>query len=347
MDFQEGFDVSMLESSHEIRLVQHGENGQTTKLPFSWILVNLVEHCSNHQSEEPNEDRMTILGHSKIGAALIHAFEEKNASVLKDYIDDLINLKVKANGSHCATLMANYLEKLMMEQKSDTEQQNDEKTEQPIKLMKKKSDSPIKIHSEFKNIKEQFSWFNAITNIYPDLVKDIEGQLESSEYLPLNLIALKTAIDKKLTPKFDEFENDAIRELWARDVYQIQSLVEQMMKGKHCGVDDEKMETLRSNWTRIQILRLFLHHIVPPNMEKLLKKTVLAKIKTVWMTLRNPNMKTHTTFKNVIQVLKIINVQAAKLHYTGGVNECIRCGEIPNKAVALPCGHVGCEDCLI
>eukprot|EP00092_Neocalanus_flemingeri_P096724 GFUD01123162.1.p1 GENE.GFUD01123162.1~~GFUD01123162.1.p1 ORF type:complete len:1251 (-),score=310.34 GFUD01123162.1:61-3774(-) len=82
-------------------------------------------------------------------------------------------------------------------------------------------------------------------------------------------------------------------------------------------------------------------------MDPLLKKTVLAKIKTVWMTLKNPDMKTHATFKNVIQVLKIINVQAAKLHYTGGVNECIRCEEIPNCAVALPCGHVGCEDCLL
>ena len=113
------------------------------------------------------------------------------------------------------------------------------------------------------------------------------------------------------------------RESWARDVYQIQSLVEQMMKAKHVGVLDENLESIRSSWTRIQILRLFLHNVIPPNIEKLLKKTVLAKIKTVWMTLRNPNMKTHATFKNVIQVLKIINVQAAKLHYTGGVNECI------------------------
>ena len=65
------------------------------------------------------------------------------------------------------------------------------------------------------------------------------------------------------------------------------------------------------------------------------------------MTLKNPNFKTHLTFKNVMQVLRIISVQGAKLHFTGGVYECIRCGEIPTRAVALPCGDVGCENCLV
>jgi len=57
-------------------------------------------------------------------------------------------------------------------------------------------------------------------------------------------------------------------------------------------------------------------------------------------------MKSFPTFKKVIQILKIINVQAAKLHYTGGVNECVICGETPNEPVALPCSHVGCLACL-
>ena len=158
----------------------------------------------------------------------------------------------------------------------------------------------------------------------------------------------KIAIDKKLTPKFENFVNDETRNLWARDVDQIQSLVEQMMKSKeNDGSDDESIHLIKSSWTRIQILRLFLHHVIPPSIDPILKKTVLGKIKMVWMTLKNPDMKTHASFKNVIQVLKIINDQAAKLHYTGGVNLCIRCGEIPQGAVALSCGHVGCEDCLI
>ena len=64
------------------------------------------------------------------------------------------------------------------------------------------------------------------------------------------------------------------------------------------------------------------------------------------MMIKNPNLKTYTTFKQMIQVLRIINVQAAQLHYTGGVHACIRCGEIPNQPVAIPCGHVGCKNCL-
>ena len=51
-------------------------------------------------------------------------------------------------------------------------------------------------------------------------------------------------------------------------------------------------------------------------------------------------------FKQMIQVLRINDAQAAQLHYTGGVHACIRCGEIPNQPAAIPCGHVGCENCL-
>eukprot|EP00092_Neocalanus_flemingeri_P023314 GFUD01025278.1.p1 GENE.GFUD01025278.1~~GFUD01025278.1.p1 ORF type:complete len:2291 (+),score=510.26 GFUD01025278.1:413-6874(+) len=362
IDIQETYDVSLVETSKEIRLVQYGENNVSTKLPFSWILVNLIDHCCNHKDNEPSN----LLEHSTLGLSLLRVFAENNTSMLKDYIHDFINLKVKTNVVEEVRLLANYLEKLVKETKitqstiedledmdlleKDAKNNEDEiELKQTKRNKERETSSPIDVHVEFKKIEDEVGWFNSITSIYPDLAKDIEDILEKNSTLPLNLAALKTAIEKKLIPKFEVFDNDTTRESWARDVYQMQSIVEQMMKVKHVAVPvlDGNLQSIRSSWTRIQILRLFLHHVIPPNMDPLLKKTVLAKIKTVWMTLKNPDMKTHATFKNVIQVLKIINVQAAKLHYTGGVNECIRCEEIPNCAVALPCGHVGCEDCLL
>ena len=77
-----------------------------------------------------------------------------------------------------------------------------------------------------------------------------------------------------------------------------------------------------------------------------LNKVVCSKLKTVWMTLKDPDLKKHNNFKKLIQVLKILNTSAAKLHFNGGVNECVRCEDVPDRAVALPCGHVGCEACL-
>ena len=267
IDLQEAFDVSLVESSKEIRLFQHGENNFPTKLPFSWVLVNLVEHCSNHQLEDKKDHHSTRLGHSKVGVALLNAFEEKNTSICNDYIDDFVNLKVKSNGVEGVSLIAKCLGKMVEEAKdkqilSEDIKTNEEEIEQDNK--KKQQFSPVDIHSEFKTIKEQVGWFNAIISIHPDLVKDIEELLERSPDLPLNLAALKTSMDKKLTPKFDEFDDDLTRDSWARDVYQIQSLVEQMMKVKYAGVENENLESVRSSWTRIQILRLFLHNVIPP-----------------------------------------------------------------------------------
>eukprot|EP00090_Calanus_glacialis_P031123 TRINITY_DN5102_c0_g1_i8.p1 TRINITY_DN5102_c0_g1~~TRINITY_DN5102_c0_g1_i8.p1 ORF type:complete len:2193 (-),score=498.77 TRINITY_DN5102_c0_g1_i8:57-6239(-) len=358
VDLNESYDVSLVEASKEIRLIQHGDNNLVTRLPFSWVLVNLVEHCSKHNFD--GSDYRNLLDQSSVGAAIQDAFKEKDTSILNDYIHDFVNLNVKTNGLEEVRLLTKFLETLVKEsnERENTVEEFElieenihdklHESKQDIQIMKKHSLSPTNIHVKYKKIKDEVFWFNAITCIYPDAVKDIEDLLENSPNLPLHLAALKTAIDKKLTPKFENFVNDETRNLWARDVDQIQSLVEQMMKSKENeGSYDESIHLIKSSWTRIQILRLFLHHVIPPSIDPILKKTVLAKIKMVWMTLKNPDMKTHASFKNVIQVLKIINDQAAKLHYTGGVNLCIRCGEIPQGAVALPCGHIGCEDCLI
>ena len=64
------------------------------------------------------------------------------------------------------------------------------------------------------------------------------------------------------------------------------------------------------------------------------------------MYLEEPDLKAHATFKKIIQVLKIINTHAAKLHYTRGVSECGQCKGTPTKHVTLPFGHVVCEGCL-
>merc|ERR550519_1854859 len=55
-----------------------------------------------------------------------------------------------------------------------------------------------------------------------------------------------------------------------------------------------------------------------------------------------PCMSFHT-----VQMLKKINLEASKLHFAGGESSCVRCGDIPQNPVVLPCTHVGCEECLL
>ena len=100
---------------------------------------------------------------------------------------------------------------------------------------------------------------------------------------------------------------------------------------------DHVTKVIKYQWQMIRILRLFLHHVFSSEKDPQIKNVVTPNLGPIGMYLKELDLKTHATFKEIIQVLKIINNHATKQHYTGGFSESGQCKEIPAKHVGLSC----------
>ena len=351
--------IPIAQPGHEVWMKPQGPAGMNFKLPFSWILVKTVNQCccnSQGRAVLPEE----ALQSTREGAVLAEAFAEGEGSIVSDYIEDFIQLSVDTSEKTELEFISQMLNKSVQEAK---EMENLMDGMEVVKLNGESQDtnpsktklSPMFIHSEFLKMKEQVARLTAVLKVHNGLLPKVEAKCAAVKGISVDAAALLAALEE-MDPDVNKLADDAERSRWENRVDQLQQLVEQMMLNLFQDLykkllsgneeEDNTAKTIRFQWDRILIFKLFLHHVIPVGIEEELKKALLPKIKLMWTNLKEPDMKTYSTFKNVIQILKIINVQAARLHYTGGVNECVICGEIPKEATALPCSHVGCLACL-
>ena len=346
--------IPIAHSSHEVWIKTQGPAGMKFKLPFSWILVKTVNQCCNSQGGTTLPEEALLS--TREGAVLAKAFEEGEGSIVSEYIADFIQLSVDTSEQTELEFISQMLYKGVEEAK-DMENlmegmeviKLDGESQETTKVPAKTNVSPMFVHSEFIKMREQVTRLTAILKVHRGILPKIQQKC-AADKIPVDSAALLVALEE-MAPDISMLAVDEERVKWENRVDQLQHLVEQMMlillQDKSGSEDeDNTCKIMKFQWDRILVFKLFLHHVIPIGIEEDLKKALLPKIKMMWTTLKEPDMKTYSTFKNVIQILKIINIQAAKLHYTGGVNECVICGEIPKKAVALPCSHVGCLACL-
>ena len=341
--------IETISESREVWIKSHGPSGTTFRLPFSWILINLVTCCSQQSGGDVSSE---LLKTSKEGIVLMEAFEAEGEAIMIDYIADFMQLSIDTDEKNEIDFLSYIMLSHVQDAKEEVEMMQgievlDLNKDDETKVTKpdvgpKFKMSPLFIHSQYVKIKEQMIRFTAIMRLCPQVLPKIQEICNENRSISVDLAAVM-AILEQMSPNFDSFVHDSERTKWEGEADRLQSLVNQIISEES---HDETIQAIRFQWHRILIIRLFLHHVFPRVMDPHLMKAILPKVKSMWMYLKTPDLKTHATFKSVIQLLKIVNIQAAKLHYTGGVNECAKCGETPKQAVALPCGHVACEDCL-
>ena len=313
-------------NSEEILLHKEGPAEFSTKIGFSWLII----HQMSQFSSVHNPEQMTEV--SSVLRSLGEAFKTGQNGIVEDFVSDLLSNSMATKKTQ-GKLLINWI---LSDCKSLLSEEH--------RVL-----SPFDVFNTFQAMQEQISWFKQITDLYPSIVTSVRDEVRAQGKMdrPLSELALKFAIDN-LGPVFETFEIAAEREKWINNVNQLQSIAQQMrvVTSDRDG-EVQQEDAMWGEWSRVTLFKLFVHHVLSSDIDGDLNKVVCAKLKTVWQTLKDPDMKKHATFKKMIQVLKILNVQAAKLHFTGGVNECVRCGGIPDEAVALPCGHVGCKVCLL
>ena len=150
-----------------------------------------------------------------------------------------------------------------------------------------------------------------MTVSYPDIVTAVLDSVQGDNIeTPLSQTALKFAI-KSLTPDWENFSKQEVREEWKKKVYHLQSVAQQMKE-----VVGEEAVMWR-DWTQCVVFLKFIQNVLTQDLDSNLTLTVCKKLKTVWMTLKDPDLKKQSSFKKLVQILNIINSQAARVQYTG------------------------------
>ena len=327
------YDLTLLRTE-DIPLLRSGPKEFKVKLPFSWSLIQTVQMIpSEAQLEE-------VANHSPSIRHLQQAMAVGGFQLVEDFVSDLLYTNISVPSPVNGMLVQKWLISEILrnsgreqaEGSADPDQHENEKA-----LI-----SPKLIDSVFNQLKENIGWFNQLTVSYPNIVNDVMDSVKGDIIeTPLSEIALKFAI-KTLTPDWERFEEEEVRAAWKKKVHHLQSVAQQMKSG----AGEEAEAGMWRDWTRCVVFLNFIQNVLTPDMDSQLKLTVCKRLKTVWMTLKDPDLKKHSSFIKLVQILKNINRVAARVHYTGGVSECIKCQEVPSHPVGLPCGHVACRDCL-
>jgi hypothetical protein len=105
------------DSNHEAWIKTHGPKRDSFKLPFSWILVNLVSNCMQQAGGAITPD---LLLSNKEGTVLIKTFEAEEKAIVPDYIEDFIKLSVDLQNENELSFLKNRL--LISVQKAQAEE---------------------------------------------------------------------------------------------------------------------------------------------------------------------------------------------------------------------------------
>ena len=313
-------------SVSKITLLKSSHGDFTMRLPFSWRLIQLVRMMPSDLSLSDLANVSPVIKH------LQEAMAAGGSQIVEDFVHDLLYNSLTVPSPVNGKLIEKWLLSEIRRESAGTGAM-----------------SPMLIVSVFNKLKEHIRWFNQLTESYPDIVNDVMDSVKGDTVLtPLSETALKFAI-KTLSPDnsrqlWDNFYKEDVREEWKMKVYHLQSVAQQMKQ-----VTGDKLEAggLWGEWTQCVVFLNFMQNVLTQTIDGKLKLSVCNRLKTVWMTLKEPDLKKHSSFHKLVRILQIINKEAAKIRYPGGVNECAKCQEVPRHPVALPCGDVACKDCLL
>eukprot|EP00092_Neocalanus_flemingeri_P009972 GFUD01010750.1.p1 GENE.GFUD01010750.1~~GFUD01010750.1.p1 ORF type:complete len:1685 (-),score=315.97 GFUD01010750.1:139-4725(-) len=287
-------------------------------IPFSWLFMNSVDTCLDSLDDQTEFD---IYSKTEIGDLFVKCWKDiKEASTM--YLHDLIQVKHVCSTVEEVEVIALYLKS------------------------KIKSLTPSQIHRSFEECKDELIKFSSVIHCSPTILKNVLFKVKEEQIEQLHVEALDQMFDLKIQPDFAVMaENSETREDWKMMVMNLQPLVEDILSTTN--INNEKLLNIESKWVQVKVMIIYFDIVLPPNTDECLTKVLMGKVKMLWQATSKANFQSFKTFNNVTTILQYLNNHVSKMHSSGGINVCVRCNETPKEPVALPCGDVGCQSCLL
>ncbi|XP_063441660.1 E3 ubiquitin-protein ligase rnf213-alpha-like [Mytilus trossulus] len=327
----------------------------SAKMPFSWIIFGQIEDVlrnSMETKEASDSDFNVVLKASDIlqslpiGRLLSGIEGTYIHQVLKAYIQDFVhmvhpvqseaecNLICESLIVGCKYLLRGEFGRLLP--------------------------SILGCHMTFILHNTRFKNFSHIVHVWPGCSQHmLEFQQSQSSFylvtedeLTLDVLALQMLVDN-LEPNSDALNQIETRTKWLRQVYDYRPVVERIIghfmqdtqnREYHYGDRCQKgIESVRYQWTRVVVVKLFIEHVCTTDKEEISIKRCMP----FWATLREgADMKYLKSLEKVEKFIKHCNKDVVTQCF-GKQTDCVSCEiTIDGAPVRLPCNHVMCRKCF-
>ena len=295
------------------------------RFPFSWTVI---DHIDQIQDMETEASVLDVINEYQYVANIVHEVI-KDQDILREFLMDLIFSKIPSIG----TLSQDNQKTIRDHVEKRATFLKDERLNNDCEAKKFNFVTVIDAYQAIKDLKKKIKNVVDLFSLKQDL--DLK---QAQEDLDLDGSILVQVLDKMKPEKSMNFSPQF--KDWLKLIRQIK-----MIKSN---IDPNKI--IHDKWMRLSIVSLYLETVWTN--EKNDPKTcqmIMEKSHLMWMRLKSENefINDNSTFDKVLNVIiKTSDSAAEEILSLKNAEKCILCKDFFDYPIVLPCGHVGCLECL-
>ncbi|XP_034002602.1 E3 ubiquitin-protein ligase rnf213-alpha-like isoform X2 [Trematomus bernacchii] len=328
-----------VESNSSVLMVQsHSTGGNTMhcRMPFSWwikdFLDGLMIQTYRHETHSPGHFQEFFLN-TPLGNYISKNVEEKmKKEFFERYLQDFVSMTMKVASDEELQLLCQALASCI------NELQSRKRVEDELSL----PDIHI-AYNVYKSRLQNLSW---MITLQPDVVSPLRKNRHTNcPEMVLDVLAAQACVECLESANLD---TDALCQRWLMQVKRLRASLDLICSQQYKERCKEILRGVRKGWKRINILSLFVDHMLLgfQNDENQLRTLVLNQIQTLNKVLEgNSDVKSMKAFRAVIEILSSCKQGASDQLFRFGL-QCEVCTREPQDPVKLPCHHMFCLTCV-
>jgi hypothetical protein len=207
------------------------------------------------------------------------------------------------------------------------------------------------IHVAFDYVKKRIHSFREISRHKTAILRSVKGQVsrDSPEML-IDALAALQLVDE-LHPNSDKLGDARKRRVWLQQMQKAKTSVESLLSACRCSSENQVQRaglnrTIRSKWTMLSALRLYVEHVQPSLSDSLISSSCSKFYE--FLRRIDVDFTKEETVRAVQRFLQDINKQYASKVTSHSDDQCAICLEswMKKHPVSLPCSHVFCYLCI-
>jgi hypothetical protein len=163
----------------------------------------------------------------------------------------------------------------------------------------------VDIYESAMSLLPRLQFCAAVFNLIPGLENRISDDVNRTAYsFNLDILVLHSALEM-LDPKGGDMLSKEAREEWTNRVTTLATWARQLeglvvSKEEQTAPDKELLESIRRKSLRLEIMRVFLKHIMQENVNIVIRETVCKHLRLIFMALKEPDFFSGPqTFKKI------------------------------------------------
>jgi len=211
--------------------------------------------------------------------------------------------------------------------------------------------SPVDIYEVVLAVLPRLQLCVRVISLVPAVEEKLKEEDLSDQAFNLDICVLQEALDK-MDPIGSAMLVASARHDWAGRVTNLSTLLKQLegliTRELVTPEDQARVEATRRKCQRLEMVKLFLDHLLESDVSISLQEIVCSNLRLVFAALKDPDFSSGPqTFEKMKHAIEnCCRKVGMALLGSKDIQECVICLEAIRQPVILPCCHVGCSGCL-